>query len=130
VPRALRTVLGYHGQRWAATVSNEWRSGYPQTVPVARYAAGDPLDDTPTRYLYRPDVNNGRLPPYFRLDVTFGYRFPVFGAWLSTKLHLYNVTNRRNVVDRTYDPAPEDGVVVDDRRGLFFLPLFELQLEL
>ncbi|NBC19091.1 MAG: TonB-dependent receptor [Bacteroidetes bacterium] len=130
VPRSLRTVLSYRGPRWMATLSNEWRSGYPLTVPVARYAAGDPLDETPTRYLYRPEINNGRLPPYFRLDLTVGYRFRVYGAQMSTKLHFYNVTNRRNVIDRTYDPAPEGGVAVEDRRGLFFLPLFELQVEL
>ena len=130
VPRALNGLVGRQGRHWSLSVASEWRSGYPTTVPVARYSLGDPLDPVPVRYLYRPDVNNGRLPPYLRFDVTTGYRFRLFGARVHTKLYLYNVTNRRNVIDRVYDPAPEGGVLVEDRRGLFLLPNFELQVEL
>ena len=117
------------GRHWAFVLSSDWRSGYPHTVPVARYAIGDPLDEEPTRYLYRPDINNGRLPPYLRFDATMGYRFQVFGAWFSTKLYVYNISNRRNVIDYVYDPSPPEGVAVEERRGLFLIPNLEFQIE-
>lgn len=130
IPRAFKSVISRNGRHWSFSFSTDWRTGYPYTVPVARYAIGDPLDDQPVRYLYRPDLNNGRLPAYLRFDVVVGYRFSVLGADLRTQLYLYNVTNRRNVIDRLYNPQDEQAVVVSDRRGLPFLPLFELRLEL
>jgi len=130
VPRALRGAVSRNGRRWSFSISNEWRSGFPYTVPVARYALGDPLDDEATRYLYRPRINNGRLPPYLRFDIVMGHRFRLFGARFRTQLHLYNVTNRRNVVDRLFDPQEEEVVSVRDRHGLPLLPLFELRMEI
>lgn len=130
VPRALRGVLQRDGRRWDFTLAAELRSGYPHSVPVARYALGGPLDDElPTYYLHRPQVNNGRLPPYFRLDVGVGHRFEWIGAHWQVQAHLYNVTNRRNVIGRRYDPAGERVMAVDSR-GLPILPLFEIEMEL
>lgn len=128
-PFSFRSVAARQGRHWAFVLSSDWRSGYPHTVPVARYAIGDPLDEEPTRYLYRPDINNGRLPPYLRFDATMGYRFQVFGAWFSTKLYVYNISNRRNVIDYVYDPSPPEGVAVEERRGLFLIPNLEFQIE-
>lgn len=129
VPQALRAVLGYDGARWAFTLAAELRSGYPTTVPVARYVLGDPLEPEPIVYLYRPEINNGRLPPYWRIDGQLTYRFGWLGANWHAALYLYNLLNRRNVIDRRYEPAPL-GVRVIDRRGLPLLPLIELQMKL
>ncbi|QXD14433.1 TonB-dependent receptor [Rhodocaloribacter litoris] len=129
VPASLRTVVQWERGRWRASVASVWRSGYPLTVPVARYVLRGPLDDEPTPYLYRPRVNNGRLPPYLRFDVTLGYRFSWLGARWHAEVHVYNLTNRRNVIDRTYDPAQEV-VRGQDRYGLPLLPLFEFRMEL
>jgi outer membrane receptor protein involved in Fe transport len=130
VPRGLRSAISRNGRRWSFSVSTEWRSGFPYTVPVARYALGDPLDDEATRFLYRPRINNGRLPPYLRFDAVVGHRFQLVGARFQAQLHLYNVTNRRNVVDRLFDPQDESSVAFRDRKGLPLLPLFELRMEL
>lgn len=130
VPRAVRGAFSRRTRHWHASLSADWRSGFPVTVPESRYALGDPLDDAPIRYLYRPEVNNGRLPPYFRLDLLAGYRFRVAGVQAQAQLNLYNLTNRRNVIDRLYDPDSEGGVEVRDRRGLPLLPLLELRVEL
>src|SRR5690606_38788910 len=89
---------------------------------------GDPLDGE-TEYLYRPSINNGRLPAYFRLDLAAVRRFDLLGADWHLRLQVYNVTNRRNVIARHYLPADE-GMVVQSRRGLPLLPLFELGMEL
>lgn len=130
LPRAFRGAVGRNGPHWSYSVSVDWRSGFPVTVPVARYALDDPLDDEPGRFLHRPQINNGRLPPYLRFDVMAGYRFRAFGVRFRTQLHLFNVTNHRNVVDRLYDPRQEESVAVINRRGLPLLPLFEVRMEL
>ncbi len=80
-------------------------------------------------YLYRPEINNGRLPPYWRIDGQLTYRFHWLGANWHAALYLYNLLNRRNVIDRRYEPAPT-GVRQIDRKGLPLLPLIELQMKL
>jgi hypothetical protein len=129
VPRGFQGAVSYEVSRWHIGTGLEARSGYPHTVPVARYALGDPLDEDPVLYLHRPAINNGRLPPYLRLDLTAGHRFHVQGSVWKVQVHLYNVLNRRNVTGRTYDPHG-DVVIRTDRRGFPFLPLFELEMRL
>jgi hypothetical protein len=129
VPRSFSGVVTRSGGRWDLTVAADFRSGYPHSVPVARYALGDPLDDEPRRYMYRPYVNNGRLPPYFRLDLAVAYRFEALGARWRVQGQLYNATNRRNVLARQYDPAP-DVVGIRDRRSVHILPLFDIEIEI
>ena len=129
IPRTLRAAVSRTLARWSAGLSAELRSGYPLTVPVARYRLGDPLDEAPTPYLSRPKISNGRLSPYFRLDASLGYRFAFMDAAWNAQLHLYNLTYRRNVIGRQYRPT-ETGVEVNDRRGLPLLPLFEIEMRL
>ena len=128
VPRSVGVMAARKLGKWRVISSMEGRSGYPTTVPVAQYAIGDPLDET-DRYLYRPYLNNGRLPPYFRLDVAAERRFQAVGASWFVRLHLYNVTNRRNVTARQYLPS-DQGMEMQDRRGLPILPLFEIRMQL
>ncbi|MEM1093825.1 MAG: TonB-dependent receptor [Bacteroidota bacterium] len=126
VPREVRTVLARVGRRWDISLAGTVRSGYPHTVPEARYAVQGPFDAEPVRYLHRPDINNGRLPAYMRFDVSVGYRFGWGGVAWEAELQLYNLLNRRNVFDRFYDPD-QATLQGEDRLGLPFLPLLELQ---
>ena len=128
VPRSVGVLAARELGKWRVLSILEARSGYPTTVPVAQYAIGDPLDAT-DRYLYRPYLNNGRLPPYFRLDIAAERRFRALGASWFARLHLYNVTNRRNVTARQYIPS-DQGMEIQDRRGLPILPLFEIRMQL
>ncbi len=127
VPQEMRTAVRRALGPWTFSLSAVWRTGLPLTVPVARYAIGGPLDRAPTRYLYRPAVNNGRLPPYLRFDVLAGYAFEWGPAHLRVQVQAYNLTNRRNVINRLYNPDTAGSVVASDRRGLPILPLFEIQ---
>ncbi|MFB6099287.1 MAG: TonB-dependent receptor plug domain-containing protein, partial [Salinibacter sp.] len=129
IPLSLRTILGWTGEDWSATVAAEVRSGYPITVPVARYRLGDPTREEPTTYLYRPQVNNGRLPPYLRVDLTVSYDFRLLSAEWTATLDLFNVTNRDNILDQTYRPT-DTGVKVRRQQGLPLLPLLELEMKL
>ena len=69
------------------------------------------------------------LPAYFRFDFTVGYQFDLLGADWSAHLHLFNFTNRRNTIDRYYEPT-ERGVEITNRKGLPILPLFEIEMDL
>jgi hypothetical protein len=129
VPYTARGAVGWDNGQWSATVASEWRSGYPITTPVARYRVGDPVESPPETYLYRPEVNNDRLAPHFRVDVILGYAFQFLSADWTAQVNLYNVTNRANEVDRTYRPT-SSGVEVESQRGLPILPLLELEMSL
>jgi hypothetical protein len=107
----------------------EVRSGYPITVPVARYRLGDPTAAEPTTYLYRPRVNNGRLPPYLRMDLTVSYQFELLSSDWTATLDIFNAVNRDNILDQTYRPT-DTGVRVNRQQGLPILPLLELKMEL
>jgi len=129
VPVSVRSTLGWEGAHWRATVAAELRSGYPVTVPEARYQLGDPTATEPTTYLYRPQVHNGRLPPYLRVDLTVGYQFQLLSADWTATVDISNVTNRDNILDQTYRPT-ETGIDINRQRGLPILPLVELEMEL
>ena len=129
VPLSVRSTLGWEGEAWRATVATELRSGYPITVPEARYQLGDPTADAPTTYLHRPRVNNGRLPPYLRVDLTVSYQFRLLSADWTATADVFNVINRDNILDQTYRPT-DTGVNVNRQRGLPILPLVELEMEL
>ena len=130
VPHALQTMVKRTTNRWEIGLSTELRNGFPESVPEARFGLGDVLEDEPTLYLHRPEVNNGRLPAYWRADLSVAYRFGIAGSPVKAQVNLYNVLGRRNIVSRRYDPSPEAGVAVQDRRGIPLIPLFELQVEL
>ena len=109
---------------WSLTLSSVLRSGYPVTDPVARYTLTGPLEDQAIAFLHRPEVNNGRLPGYARMDFIAERTFSFLGAASYLQLYVYNVTNRRNIIDRFYDPSQTD-LVPQTRKGLPILPLIE-----
>lgn len=113
--------------RWTTGFSVIWRSGYPLTVPVARYQLTDPVTGEKTWFFHNPEINNGRLPAYFRLDFHVSYAFQFASASWKAGINFYNVINRRNVVGRTYDPSAEL-FKPNDRLGLPLLPLFDLRM--
>ncbi len=130
VPQSLQWALLREVQTFTVSVSAVWRSGYPITVPVARYAVQDPLDDVPQRYLHRPVVNNGRLPDFFRLGVMASYWFRFRSYKVTVQAQVYNITNRRNVIGRVYDPSTSGPVGVENRFGFPLIPLIEIKVEL
>ena len=130
VPQFLQAALLRDVGRFTFSASSVWRSGYPITVPVARYAVEDPLDDMPQRYLYRPRINNGRLPAFLKLGLQAGYWFTMETAKITVLVQVYNLTSRRNVVGRVYDPAGDGPVGVEDRHGFPLIPLFEVKVEM
>ena len=129
VPHFFRGSLTRTYSNWHITLSSLVRNGYPITVPVASYDLSGPGDVSPTQYLHRPVFNNGRLPAYVRFDVTVGFQFDMLGADWTTQLYFFNLTNRRNIVDRYFEPSQSE-INVTNRKGLPFLPLLEIEMVL
>ena len=128
-PHAFGLVASFETSRWNLGGSMDWRSGYPVTVPAARYQLVDPISGEATWYYHRPTLNNGRLPYYLRIDLKMAYRFQFADAAWSTGLSVYNMLSRRNVVNQTWDPAlPDSGP--DNRLGLPILPMIDLIIDL
>jgi hypothetical protein len=122
LPHVVKTAVQWNGTRWLAAGAAELRSGYPATVPVARYRVEAPTNEQPTDYLYRPRIYNERLPAYARVDLTVGYRFEWLNLdWLA-QAQVYNVTGHRNIVGRQYRPT-ENSVTHVNQYGLPLLPM-------
>jgi hypothetical protein len=128
-PHTLKGLVQGALGRWTVSLTATVRSGYPVTVPVARYALGDVLDggNAPTYYLARPTINNGRLPVYARADLAVGYTFRLFGMDWDASVQAYNLLNRRNTVGQYFDPE-RPTVTATDVRGLPILPMANLKV--
>jgi hypothetical protein len=128
-PHAFSVVLSFRKARWNLGSSVDWRSGYPVSVPTARYQLEDPVSGEATWYFHRPTINNGRLPYYMRIDIQGAYRFTFANASWSTGLSLYNVLNRRNVTSQSWDPSVPGGRP-ENRLGLPILPMIDVVVDL
>ncbi len=128
-PHALGIVVSREASRWNLGGSMDWRSGYPVSVPTSRYQLEDPVTGETTWFYHRPDINNGRLPFYLRVDLRAAYRFDFAEASWLTGISIYNVLNRRNVVNQTWDPA-RPGSTPQNRLGLPILPMIDLVIDL
>ena len=129
VPRSFSAVVQRRAGRWQFSLSTVLRSGYPTTVPIARYYLTDPVSGDQNYFFHMPEINNGRLPPYFRMDLGIGYRFGFMDANWSAQIHVYNIFNRRNIIRRLYDPS-KDNFIPKNSLGLPLLPLFEIEMQL
>ena len=129
IPHAFTLVVNREAGRWETGASLDWRSGYPVSVPTARYQLEDPVSGETTWYFHRAELNNGRLPAYFRLDVRAAYRFDWAQAGWSTGITVYNAINHRNVIGQTWDPS-KAGTRADNRLGLPILPMLDILVDL
>ncbi len=128
LPVTLQGAVRYERQHWDLSLTGDFRSGYPHSVPEARYRIGDPLDP-PEAYLYRPAINNGRLPPYVRADLGAAWKFRMFTARWRVQAYFYNVLGYRSTISRQYDPTGDE-VQVLDRRSLPLIPLLEVEVRI
>jgi len=125
VPWSVQWVARRASRTLTLTAGMEWRAGLPYAAPAGRYSLGDPLDPKGVRYVYRPEINNARLPAYFRADAGIQVPFRLGAQPWTAALHLYNVTNRRNVSAWSWDPSGDE-LQRRSRRSWPILPLFEL----
>ncbi len=126
-PHTAKALVQGRLQRWTVSLAATVRSGYPVTIPVARSENTDPLDGEATTYLVRPEVNNGRLPVYARVDLALGYGFRALGLDWDASLQAYNLLNRRNTVGQRFAPDAS-AVQTTEVLGLPILPMGSLKV--
>jgi len=126
LPFRLQVALQRTTSRWIYGVSGQWRSGYPITVPEARYAVGDPLSDDPQGFFHFPKINNGRLPSFLNFGVLGAYRFEIRNVKFQVKIEINNLHFHRNVIAREFDPTIPDRTTTTSIYGFPPYPLFEI----
>ncbi|WP_442266457.1 TonB-dependent receptor plug domain-containing protein [Tenacibaculum sp. ZS6-P6] len=72
-----------------------WHSGRPFTEPNGVSSTGSSIN--------YEDPNSSRLPNYFRLDASINYNFKIWKSHASTGLSMWNILDRKNVLNTYYD---------------------------
>lgn len=101
----LSLVSSYTYKDLQVTLNNSYHSGLPFTRPSGLTNIYDEVDEEFFYYIDFSAINNDRLRPYFRTDLSINYR-PVFKKRSDLKAEfsfsLLNVFNRKNVFAREY----------------------------
>lgn len=103
LPHSAQVLLQRQSRTWSVALTGIARSGYP--------AEAEQLSVRPRR-----------LPAYLRVDLAASVRFPLIGLRWSAQAQVYNLTNRRNVVDQRTDAEG----VFQDVEGLGLVPMLTI----
>ncbi|HEX9654962.1 MAG TPA: TonB-dependent receptor, partial [bacterium] len=112
----------FHKSNWKFGCTFVFTSGQPITLPGSGYFVNSfPERDIPDFELFPSVINDLRLPPYGRLDISFTYERHFKGWSISPYLQIFNVGNRKNVWFVQYDN--KDGVPdIDEQYMIPILP--------
>jgi len=84
------------GKQLAINLQFTMGSGYPATLPSARYQSAEIGSETNEMLFYYQNKNNFRLPYYHRLDIMAKFRKPTKYGENIFRFGIYNVYNRMN----------------------------------
>lgn len=123
--------------KWDFSVSWNFASGKPFTVPLAAEAEWDPEDEFLYYSLIYEQPNNDRLPAYHRLDLSANYKFSRPKWRGKVGLSIFNLYNRVNYLDidfLIFGPDLEEGetepeMVILPRQLLSLTPNVFVELE-
>lgn len=118
IKHVLNTAISYKHKNWQYALGWYWHTGKPFTKVK--------LSDTKVSQVVYEQLNGNRLPNYHRLDVSSVWNFSMFKS-SKTKgklgVSIYNVYNRKNILNREYRVNQEkDKLEVIDRKSLQFNP--------
>ncbi|MCH8019828.1 TonB-dependent receptor [candidate division KSB1 bacterium] len=87
-----------HRSNWKVGFTFIYTTGQPITLPGSGYFTNTLPDRETTEFeIYPAEINNFRLPPYARLDISLTYE-KHFRSWsIFPYLQIFNVGNRKNV---------------------------------
>jgi hypothetical protein len=102
IKNALRELSGkpyrIDKTRWKLGANFVYSSGQPITLTSSTYYAGSTPDQPYEQlFLYPTSINNFRLPPYIRLDLSLRYEIQHIKWKMSPYLQIFNIGNRENV---------------------------------
>ncbi|MDC7999145.1 TonB-dependent receptor [Gilvibacter sediminis] len=112
--------LAYDYKGFKASVGINWRTGRPFTLPDPT----TPLIEDEVNYGF-PNQNN--LDEFIRLDASASYRFTKGRLRFQVAASVWNLTNRKNVLNRFFEPVSTQVVQVD-QNSLGLVPNFSLRM--
>jgi hypothetical protein len=122
------SVIGNYqlAETWKLGFVFTYSTGQSYTAGAARYAIQTPIGEL--KHILPGDLNNFRLSPYHRMDVSITKRTTFFGLKGSWYIQIYNVYNRENVWYREFD-TQKNPTEVTDVTLLPFIPTFGIDFE-
>lgn len=112
----------FHKSNWKFGFTFIYSSGQPITLPGSGYFITTfPERESPDYQVYPSAINQFRLPPYSRLDVSITYERHLKGWSIFPYLQIFNMGNRKNVWFVQYDN--KDGQPdIDEQHMIPILP--------
>jgi len=112
----------YLSDHWKLGIGLNWNSGRPYTMPISQQDNGNTVIE-----FDRPNAN--RLPHYLRWDASANYELQLSSEIKGEfGVSLWNLSNRKNVVNRFYILDNTNTVVEVNNRGLGFTPNFSFRI--
>ena len=84
-----------------------YQSGHWETVPAGYFKEEDSIFGTVIEQSFYTSLNNYRMPPYIRLDLSAAIEFKKTRRPQSLNVGIYNVLNRHNPFALSYDPGTD-----------------------
>ncbi|MAL59041.1 MAG: TonB-dependent receptor [Flavobacteriaceae bacterium] len=97
INHALNLGVSYNYKNFKIATGLQWRTGRAITNPVS----GNEVINNTINY---ESANSSNLPYYFRWDASMTYDFTIRNSVnVSTGISLWNITNKRNIIDRYFE---------------------------
>ena len=84
-----------------------YQSGHWETVPAGYFKEENSMFGTVIEQSFYTSLNNYRMPPYIRLDLSAAIEFKKTRRPQSLNVGIYNVLNRHNPFALSYDPGTD-----------------------
>jgi outer membrane receptor protein involved in Fe transport len=113
-------------KKWSLGLNFTYFSGQPITLPGSVYLAHglpDWQDNQNSIGIYPSGINEYRLPPYIRLDLSLTYEIKYNGWSMAPYLQIFNVLNRKNVWFIKYDNKIKENIVTQDISTVSMFPI-------
>lgn len=113
-------------KKWSLGLNFTYFSGQPITLPGSVYLAHGLPDwqDNPNSIgIYPSGINEYRLPPYIRLDLSLTYEIQYDGWSLAPYLQVFNALNRKNVWFIEYENEIKDNMIKQEISTVNMFPI-------
>jgi len=118
--------------KWLLGLNFVYASGQPITVPASAYYVNTLPDwnsitsggmNNPGYNLYPGQINDFRLPPYIRMDISLTYELFYSGWSIAPYLQIFNVGDRKNLWFIDYNEELKNGMIVQEIEKVNMLPI-------
>ncbi|MFH1196746.1 MAG: TonB-dependent receptor [bacterium] len=124
----IEVVLSYQfNKAWEAGLTWSYSTGQTYTMPTGQYyfpSLYSNNEEGSEVYLDYTNLNEYRLPPYHKLDVSLSYKFDWFNYPCTLNLSVYNVYNNQNSFAHyiSYSIDPDTGALTPQLKRFTLFP--------